>query len=71
MASPYYVSTPTTDATTEVSRFEYSCPAPQCQLLYPQHTGAFQTSGPASFFLVGIGPTTFLLNRVAERKLFE
>uniref|UniRef100_A0A914Q7K1 Uncharacterized protein n=1 Tax=Panagrolaimus davidi TaxID=227884 RepID=A0A914Q7K1_9BILA len=50
MATPYYVPTPTTAATTEVSRFAYSRPAPQCQLLYPQHTGAFQTSTPASFF---------------------
>jgi hypothetical protein len=71
MASPYYVSAPTTAATTKVSRFAYSRPAPQYHLLYSQHTGAFQTSGPASFFLVGMGPTTFLLNRVVERKLFE
>uniref|UniRef100_A0A914Q4U3 Uncharacterized protein n=1 Tax=Panagrolaimus davidi TaxID=227884 RepID=A0A914Q4U3_9BILA len=49
-ASQYYVSTPTTSTTSEVPRFAYSRPAPQCQLLYPQHTGAFQTSGPASFF---------------------
>uniref|UniRef100_A0AC35FIB0 Uncharacterized protein n=1 Tax=Panagrolaimus sp. PS1159 TaxID=55785 RepID=A0AC35FIB0_9BILA len=55
MATPYYVSTPNT-ATTEYSRFAYSRPAPQCQLLYPQHTGAFQTSTPASFFSSYIAP---------------
>uniref|UniRef100_A0A914PSZ7 Uncharacterized protein n=1 Tax=Panagrolaimus davidi TaxID=227884 RepID=A0A914PSZ7_9BILA len=57
MASPYYVSTPTTAATTEVSRFAYSLPAPQCQLLYPQqHTGSFQTSTPALFFANYVAP---------------